>query len=171
MNSSRNKVLLLIIAILLISNIVLLVFLFGTPKTEKPVSHERQHRMSDYLKNEVGFSPQQMSSYEQLRKEQRERMKPVFEDIKNTKINFYLNLNDSLLPGADLDSMASPIGDKQTMLDARIMRYFISVRNLCTPEQKPRFDSIYPIVIRRMMEWPRRGNDRRSTDSTSKDAQ
>lgn len=162
MNRSKNKVLLLVIAILLVSNIVMLAFLFGS---KEPKKTEQQQRpvggISEYLKKDVGFTEQQSQQFEILRKEHRAKMQPIFEDLRKTKLDFYLRLNDSTLLNDSLFTTGRIIGDKQTNLDVQIFNHFRNVRALCTPEQRPKFDSLYPTIIKKMIEWPRRNNDRR----------
>lgn len=167
MTRSKNKVLLLVIAILLISNIVLLAFLFGSKEAPKTPPQARPGGgLSEYLKKDVGFSDQQVAQYDQMKKDHRSKMHPIFEDLRNTKLQFYLKLKDSTVVGDSIFSAARIIGEKQTNLDVQIFNHFRNVRSICTPEQQVKFDSIYPSIIKKMTEGPRRNAERRS-DSTN----
>jgi hypothetical protein len=48
------------------------------------------------------------------------------------------------------DRRAEAIGEKQSALDMQMFRNLKSIRNLCTPEQLPKFDSSIKTVVARM---------------------
>jgi hypothetical protein len=150
---SRNKILLLIIAILLITNIVLLVLYLritpAPPELKRPGFTEK-------LKNEVGFTPEQMAVFEPKKKAFWNRMRQRFEEIKKTKEDFYYQMYDPKIPDSVLETKAEVIGEQQKELDLHVIRHFKDVRTLCTPEQLPKFDSLLPSIIKRMTERPRR---------------
>jgi periplasmic protein CpxP/Spy len=150
---SRNKILLLIIAILLITNIVLLVLYLritpAPPEIKRPGFTEK-------LKNEVGFTSEQMAVFEPKKKAFWNRMRQRFEEIKKTKEDFYYQMYDPKIPDSVLEIKADVIGEQQKELDLQVIRHFKDVRTLCTPEQLPKFDSLLPSIIKRMTERPRR---------------
>src|ERR1700750_2310497 len=153
MNSSRNKVLLFLVGILLITNIILLVFFVGKKDDSKPQrgpGRDRSSMVRDFLKDSVGFNDQQLTQYDTLRQHNRENMKPLFEDLGNAKINYYRYVSQ---PNADSASQgaAIQIGEKQKALDVAFFNHFRQVRSLCTADQLPKYDSLVQHIIQRMV--------------------
>src|SRR5687768_5167197 len=137
---AKNKVLLSIIAILLLANIGILVFFLGprNPANASSRPPESVHKsFSEFLREEIGFSEDQMKQLQVLKKEHKSIIKPLFEDLAKTKETFFSRIDDTTLTGASLDSAARPIGDKQVLVDIQTFRHFRNLRKLCTEEQKP----------------------------------
>jgi periplasmic protein CpxP/Spy len=150
---SRNKVLLTIIAILLITNIVMLVlFLRMKPHVQEP----KKLGFTEKLKNQVGFSAEQMAVFEPKKKVFWTRVRESFDEIKKTKEDFYNYMYDPSVPDSILEAKADIIGKQQRDLDLYVIRHFKDVRTLCTPEQLPKFDSLLPPLIERMTARPER---------------
>jgi len=152
---SRNKVLITIIAILLITNLVMLYFFFrvqhhGQPETSKRLG------FTERLKKDVGFTPEQMAVFEPRKKDFWKEMRSKFDTIKDTKVAFYSLLYDASVPDSLLESRASVIGEQQKDLDLFVIRHFKDVRKMCTPEQLPKYDSLMPAIIERMTTSPAR---------------
>ena len=150
---SRNKVLLTIIAILLITNIVMLVlFLRMKPEHQEP----KKLGFTEKLKNQVGFTPQQMSIFEPKKKAFWASVRERSAEIKKTKEDFYHFMYDPSVPDSVIEAKADVIGTQQKDLDLFVIRHFKDIRTLCTPEQLPRYDSLLPPLIERMTARPGR---------------
>ena len=150
---SRNKVLLTIIAILLITNVVMLVLFLRM----KP--HEREPKrlgFTEKLKNQVGFSQQQMAVFEPKKKVFWTRVREKFDEIKKTKEDFYKFMYDPSVPDSVIEAKADMIGKQQKDLDLFVIRHFKDIRTLCTPDQLPKYDSLLPPLIERMTARPER---------------
>lgn len=155
MNSvSRNKILIFIIAILLVTNIAMLIFFLKCHR-EKPIEEKRKG-FTERLKTEVGFTPQQMSVFEPKKKAFWDRMRARFEEMKKTKEAFYYQMYDPSIPDSVIVSKAEVIGDQQKELDLQVIRHFKDIRTLCTPDQLPKYDSLLPAIIKRMTDRPTR---------------
>lgn len=148
---SRNKVLLTIIAILLITNIVMLVLFLGV-KTHAPES--KKLGFTEKLKNQVGFTEQQMAVFEPKKKVFWTHVRERFDEIKKTKEDFYKYMYDPSVPDSVIEAKADIIGKQQKALDLFVIRHFKEVRTLCTPEQLPKYDSLLPPLIERMTARP-----------------
>lgn len=147
----RNKSLVGIIIFLLVSNIAMLIFFLvlgnGTKKERPP----HKDMIAAFLKNEVKFDQSQLDQYEKLHKDHMGKMKPFFESIHNSKDSFYnfLFVNE---PDTDINKAAAVIGEKQMSLDLQMFKHLKNVRNLCTPDQLPKFDSLFPNVIAKITQ-------------------
>jgi periplasmic protein CpxP/Spy len=150
---SRNKVLLTIIAILLVTNIVMLVlFLRMRPNLQEP----KKLGFTEKLKNQVGFSPEQMAVFEPKKKVFWNSVRARFDEIKKTKEDFYNYMYDPTVPDSVLEAKAETIGQQQKELDLFVIKHFKDIRTLCTPEQLPKYDSLLPPLIERMTARPGR---------------
>lgn len=151
---SRNKVLLTIIAILLVTNVVMLVLFLRM----KPLQHEQPKKLgfTEKLKNQVGFTPQQMAVFEPKKKAFWARVRERFDEIKKTKEDFYQYMYNPSVADSVIEAKADVIGKQQRDLDLFVIRHFKEIRTLCTPEQLPRYDSLLPPLIERMTARPER---------------
>src|ERR1700730_15312506 len=111
-NNSKNRVFISIITVLLVTNIALLVFFLWVKPNGNLHPDNRRDSIAQSLENKIGFSQQQMTQYQRLREEHKEKMKPLFEDMRNAKEQFYRFLQQ---PSSDsgLNNAANIIGEKQ----------------------------------------------------------
>jgi periplasmic protein CpxP/Spy len=157
--TAKTKSLVTIIIFLLITNIAMLVFfiLLGKPVDRRPRNHET-NGMYTSLQNEVGFSKDQLDKYQLLRKEQMEKVKPLFNEVRNSKKDFYGLIYSSNMPDSLVKADADAIAQKQRTLDMQMFSYFKNIRNICTPEQTQKFDSVIKKVVARMVGRPGKDN-------------
>ena len=151
--NQRNRVLLTIIVVLLITNLTLLFFLF---RLNKPEEARKGPGFTERLKKDVGFTPEQMAVFEPKKKVFWENMRARFDRIKSTKEEFYHFMYDPAVPDSVMEAKADIIGREQKELDLFVIRHFKDVRKMCTPEQLPKFDSLLPVIIERMTARPKR---------------
>ncbi len=164
---SRNKLLLFIIAILFLANVALLYFFFKGKEEVKPPS--REHRgISGQLKNDVGFSDEQMKAYDLRREQHMNEMKGLFETMRQTKEQFFNTVKNPGATDSLVQSNASAIAGQQKAIDLRTHAYFSDLRKICTAEQLPKFDSLYQQVIKRMISMGRRPPPGGTHDSLKK---
>ncbi len=151
MSISRNKPLIFIIVILLLTNIAVLVY-FLRPGGNKGNKERTGGKIgiATPLKEEVGFSEAQMDTYKKLKEEQFKIMRPMMEDIRRTKDSMFSHLGGN--PSADslVARLAGNIAMKQKEMDIEAFNHFRRIRQLCTPEQLPKYDSMITRVIRKM---------------------
>ncbi|MDQ6762332.1 MAG: hypothetical protein M3015_06865, partial [Bacteroidota bacterium] len=97
---------------------------------------------------------EQFDEYQVLRKAHFDKMRPLFNDLRNTKFHFY----DLMYIAPTLDSSVNIagdlIGEKQKQLDMQMFHYFESLRKVCHPEQLPKFDTAVKQLIIRLTERP-----------------
>ena len=157
--TAKTKSLVTIIIFLLITNIVMLVFFIflSKPADRKPRNHET-NGMYTSLQNEVGFSKEQLDKYQLLRKEQMEKVKPLFNEVRNAKKDFYALIYSSNVPDSLIKADADAIAQKQKTLDMQMFSYFKNIRNICVPDQTQKFDSVIKKVVVRMVGRPGKDN-------------
>ena len=167
-SSSRSRRLIFIIILLLLTNIALLAyFLSAKPKTDKSNAPARAgYGMAETLKREVGLDSQQVKELNRLREEHWKKMRPLFEELHRSKNDFYVLLKSPETPDPVIDSAASVIAEKQKAIDLQVFQHFRNSRLVCTPEQRPKYDSLVQILIKRM-SGPSRGSNNRKRDGAS----
>ena len=147
---SKNKSLISIIVFLLITNIVMLVFFLSSNKPVQRNTRRDQNGMSGMLQKEVGFTKDQLDTYQSLRKGQLDSVHILFDDIRDAKMNFYTLIYADHVSDSVLNKMADIIAERQKSLDLHMFNHFKMVRNICTPDQLQKFDSTIKKAFVRM---------------------
>lgn len=111
---------------------------------------------TEKLKNQVGFTSEQMAIFEPKKKVFWRSVRERFNEIKKTKEEFYQYMYDPSVPDSVIEAKANIIGNQQKELDLYVIRHFKEIRTLCTPEQLPKYDSLLPPMIERMTARPER---------------
>jgi hypothetical protein len=144
---SKNKVLIILVGILLLANIIMLSYWIFRPK-KAATQRSTRGMMSNFLKSEIHFSDEQLKVFDSLRTAHFESMKPHFKEMNLAKENIYrqVAVGDSL----KVDSFASIVGKKQAFIELAFYQHFRRVRNLCTEEQQPAFDSLFTPFMKKM---------------------
>jgi Spy/CpxP family protein refolding chaperone len=155
-SNKKYRALIFIIIFLLATNIVMLILLMSQDPPNKDEHDSGQSRLSVMLKNEVGFSETQLQQYQAFRNAQQQNVKPLFENIRKLKQNFYDQLSREVSDSA-LNQSASQIGELQKQIDLQMFTYFKNIRNICTPAQLPKYDSAIQQVVTRMINKPSKG--------------
>jgi protein CpxP len=148
----NNKILLLIIGILLLTNISMLLFFINSrPAERRGMRSERKAMMTAFLQKEIGFSQQQLQQYDSLNALHRSKVKTMFEDAGKEKENQFKQLAASNFSDSSINVNAGLAAGKQKEIEVEIFANVKNIRSICTPEQQPKFDSLfYPLLNKRM---------------------
>ena len=157
MTQSKNKVLAFIIAVLLLANIATLIYFIGYKGPYGRGNRgDRSGGMSEFLKKDIGFNEQQLKAFDSLKQQHRSAMRPLFEALGRSKDSLYQLLSYPSVSDSAVDAAAMNVGKRQAEIETRFFHNFSAIRSLCTEEQKPKFDSLVPAAIRKMMMPPRK---------------
>lgn len=148
MTSPRNKILVLIIGALLVSNLTMLGFLLWRKDCEKK-SVERGKSFSDYFEKQLGFTPEQVTKFHQLRDEHFENIRPYLKDVRAAKDSLYNLMHQPGVTDSIVEKAANDLAQKEKAQELQGFRHFRSVRELCNEEQKVKFDSLMNKIINR----------------------
>ena len=152
----NNKLLLLIIGVLLVANIGLLWFyVWKKPNKAKP--RTEMERPSDRLKREIGFSIQQATAYDSLREQHYSSIRPMFEDLRISRDSLFKLMHQPMVDDSLIAMQSEVVYEKQKAIDLKMHRYFRSVRDLCSEEQKPKMDSFLNNLAKKMSNGRRWG--------------
>ena len=152
---SRTKSLLVIIAILLLSNISMLVYFLNRPHSQVKDDKKRPD-MADFFKKTVGFSSSQLADFEKRKQLHRDSIGRYFKDLNDSKESFYRLLGQNPPDTAAYHLLADSIGLKQVVIEKAYFRHFQDVRRICTADQTRVFDSLFPGELRKMIAGRRK---------------
>jgi periplasmic protein CpxP/Spy len=165
-SSSKTRRLVVIIVILLITNLAILAY-FLWPKSGADESNnnpKQGYGLMESLKREVGLDSVQLEELGRLRSEHWKKMRPLFEDLHTSKNNFYILLKSPETPDSVINAAASRIGEKQKLIDLQVFSHFRTSRLVCTPEQRPKYDSLVQLSIKKMAGPSKNNRNRDSKD-------
>lgn len=169
MSRPGNKNLLIIIAVLLLTNIGVLGYFLWYKKPEakeqRTDGRGNNNGIQDLLQKDVGFSAGQMAQYKQMKDKQRETIRPMYDEMRKAKDSLFRLLKDPSVPDSVAEKAAERIAYQQRTVDLQTFTYFKKVRTLCTPEQLPKYDSLIQNMFSKMNRPPRRSD----SDSTKTD--
>lgn len=163
--TNRNKNLVFIIAVLLLTNIAVLGYFLWYKKPEQGTKRtDRPGMMIEALQKEVGFTNAQMEQYKLLKDQQKESLRPLFDEMRKAKENLFGLMGDSLSNDSTIEAAANQVATQQKALDLQTLNHFKRVRALCTsPDQQVKYDSAVLRMFRKMGRPPKR------IESTDKD--
>ena len=167
---NNNKALLFIIAVLLITNIAMVLFFFSM----RPSGRWEDHMLSPgdamaiSLKNDVKFSAEQLQQFDSLRREHHKVIRPLFKKMNTVKDSFYQHISEESINDSLLNDGLDSIAVVQKMLDKAMFYHFREVRALCTPEQLPLYDTLVARLLRKMENpFRKSGQHRKDTMEVS----
>ena len=147
---NRSKVFLAIISILLVANIAMVSFFLlkkdGGKREKRP---DRKTMIANFLKNEIKFSAAQLQQYDTLSTRHTENMKSMFDSIRSTKDKQFKVLTAADFSDSVMNSIADQSAATQKNMELQMFSHLKNIRLLCTPEQQPRFDSLFVKVLNR----------------------
>ncbi len=146
--NTKTKTLIAIIVFLLATNIAILVFFLFVDKPGKKM-HSREVGIATFLKKDINFDDKQMTAYQLLKDSHIKNIKPVFDSIRYSKDIFYNLLYQPGISDSVVKNKAVIIGNIQANLEVNMLAHLKNVRNLCTPDQLPKFDSLIKNVVQR----------------------
>jgi periplasmic protein CpxP/Spy len=155
----KNRTLLVIIAVLVLTNIAVLAYFLWYKHPEPTPANQERNGISEILEKEVGFNSSQIAQYKALKDQQKQSIKPMFDDMRKMKDSLFGLLGAPLNDSVNVDRLTDNIAAKQKQIDLKTFYYFKTVRNLCTAEQLVKYDSAVIKVMRKM------GKPTKATDS------
>jgi len=150
MSTTRNRNLLIIIGALLLANVAVLVYFLGQKRNSGMGQREVHSTVTEMLKDEVGFNEEQSAKYKELKDKQREKIRPMYDNMRKAKDSLFRLLSYPDTPDSLLNKAAEVIAQRQKELDIETFNHFRRVRVLCTPDQLPQYDSLVLRLLRKM---------------------
>jgi len=166
MKPPRQRWLLVLVAILLLTNIATLsIYWLKKPDHEGGPGREpgnREKRMGQFMVDQMKFDATQEAAYWKLRDSMIATQRPVMDSMRDAKKRFFDLLNQSEATDSALITRSNEIAALQKRLDLATYRHFQNVRAICRPDQLQKFDTVIKEIVNRMTPF------RRMRDSTDK---
>jgi hypothetical protein len=141
---NRNRITVLLLVILLLSN-GLLLYLYLNKPGERP-RMSREERLKEMLMREVGFDEKQVDSFKVRLNKHRESMKPLADSLiqaRNRLFDRYVAGDTSLQP------LWQNVQRLQRLTDEEVLKHLRDVRSICKPGQEAALDKIMRRVLNR----------------------
>jgi protein CpxP len=160
----RQKWLLILVAILLLTNIATLsIYWFKKPNDREGgpgrEGFNREKKMGQFMVDQMKFDATQEATYWKLRDSMIAVQKPVMDSIRSAKKRFFDLLNQSEATDSTLIAHSNEIAEMQKKLDLVTFRHFQKVRAICRPDQLQKFDTVIKEIVNRMTPFRRRLGD------------
>lgn len=138
---TNNKFLILLVAILALTNIALLsILIFQKPKSHSGKKY-REERMKTFLVKDIGLSPAQMAAYDTLYKNQQLFMENLYDTMRKGGNENFKFLGQNGFSDSAIMVVVNRSAEHQKFIDKKVLTHFKQIRNICDGEQKARFDS------------------------------
>ena len=160
---SNNKILSIAVALLLITNIALVIFML---KGKDQSGNKRSGGKSDPFENmakELKMTEEQKKEHLRFRDEYFKIAKPLFDSVRAAKSAFFALVKDSTATDSMMNVYNRRQSDIQFTIDSLTYKHFNRVRALYTGEQQKKYDEM---VQKMMQKQNGRGNWKK--DSTGK---
>ncbi|GAA4451239.1 hypothetical protein GCM10023189_13000 [Nibrella saemangeumensis] len=135
--TKRDRLMVGIIVGLALLNLALLAWMYLAPQQQKRRTDRRL-----FLSQELNFSEEQRKQYRTLREEHFNAIRPMLEEIHESRKAFFQQINDTTLTDAQLLQQAEQLEIKLARVDVMTFRHFQEVRQLCTPDQREKLTEV-----------------------------
>ncbi len=147
---NKSKIFLTIIGILLVANIAMVSFFLlkkdGSRHEKRP---DRKTMITHFLKNEIGFSAEQLQQYDTLSDNHRKNIMDMFDSLKSSKGKQFKQLTTGNFSDSVINNVAEQSAVSQKMMELQMFSHLKNIRMLCTPVQIPKFDSLFVKILYR----------------------
>ncbi|KIC92549.1 Spy/CpxP family protein refolding chaperone [Flavihumibacter sp. ZG627] len=148
MTSIKNKSLLFIIGVLLISNLVMVgMYLFGTKERRPRVRTQRSP--IEFMVKELSLDDKQAAAFKEMLDTVKQKNKPLLDSMRTSRESLYKNLKAEPQPDSVILSYANTIGKIETELTINNYEHFRKLRAMCNPEQQLELDTLIQRMGRR----------------------
>jgi protein CpxP len=146
MRQPGNKVLIIIIAVLLLINIGMILFIW---KSDKTISFHNDIKaaMPEFLQKEIGFSSGQMTQYDSLSCVYNDKFKASMDDLRKSRQEEFKQLAGAGFNDSAINSIAIQSAENKKTLEIQLLQYTKDIRKICTPDQQVKFDSLLYKVL------------------------
>jgi len=147
-STGRNKMLVILVAVLLLTNAAMLYYLVRDYKEDKKTRTEKQ---VDWVKKELRLDETQLNQYIGLRATRDSIMKPMNEALRAAKMKMigYLKLPPDAVPDSLVVKTAAEITGCQKDIEVAYYHHFRRMQTICRPDQLHLLDSILVQMVNR----------------------
>lgn len=144
---SSNKLLILVIGLLLVSNIVLVYFLMSG-NGNKPPKRDRNDPTEVMIK-EVGMDEKQAATHKQMKDEHFKNVRPLYDSLRAAKAAYFGLVKDNNVTDSLARVYRERIAGWQSTIDSMTFAHFRKMRNTLNAEQQPKYDEFVQKLMQR----------------------
>lgn len=100
-------------------------------------------QISDFLGDEIGFDPDQMQRYEELKQEFDQDAFEYRVQLHQTQNEMLQALAEEPADSAAIDQLAQQFGQLHGQFKKRTMRHFMNMKQLCKPGQEEKLEMVF----------------------------
>lgn len=141
------------VVFLFVANAVTIASFWLTKKDHQPIDGGGPAR---FVIATLGFDQNQQDEYLALAHEHQSQIRPIRDDIKQAKDDLYTLLSQPNVSDSTKAAAIRAISVQTEKIDLITFDHFAKVRQLCTEQQRKKFDEIIKKVIQ-MMGMPHQG--------------
>ena len=141
MRNSTNKILIVAVVLLLAANLVM-VYMMVKNKGRRGHRREMKGGGPNEMIKALDLSDDQKKAYDQLKDEHFRASRPLFDSIRAAKIAYFNLVKDSTVTDSTFEVYSENVRQKQALADKMVFEHFRKIRQLFTPEQRIKFDSL-----------------------------
>jgi len=151
---TRNKWWAIAFLLLIALNIATLATFWLLKEKNAAPRFDPKQGTADFLVKELGFDSVQKQKLQQLREEHQKQMMDVRKGNREVKDAFFDLLNQPNIADSTVEREVKTSFMYDERAEVLTFRHFQHIRNLCTEEQKKKFDAIIKEVLRMMAPPP-----------------
>jgi Spy/CpxP family protein refolding chaperone len=133
---TKNKMLFWCVMILVVLNVVTLAsFWLKKPHPARPAGVGGQPNGQGVMEEQLGLSPEQARTIEQLREEHFMRTRPLQEQRHRIRLHL---LDEVFAPQPDealIEELVAELGAKESEFERNLYMHFQELKDVCTPDQ------------------------------------
>ncbi len=136
----KRNLIITIVLLVLLNLVTIFLLWFGNPARqsklrESKIVEQKNERLQELLKEELGFDEDQIKQFLRLRQDQQEKAKDVQNNIQQIKKQMFDAVLQDNPPEELSDSLLKLSQEKMGELEQLTFDYFLDLRKLCKPEQ------------------------------------
>lgn len=150
MNRINNKTLLLIIAVLLVSNFSLLALYISGGKQQQKKTSRTEHSPVEFMVRELQLNEEQAGSFNTLWESTREKNRPLYDSMRVKREELYGYLKTEPQPDSLIRAATSGMAAIEQQLALNNYEHFRQLRSFCDSGQQVRLDTLIQRMGKRM---------------------
>jgi len=140
MKNSTNRILIVAVVLLLAANLVMVYMMVKRPNRRG--AHREMRGGPNEIIKALDLTDDQKKTYEQLKEVHFKSTKPLFDSIRSAKLAYFNMAKDSSVSDSVFMAYSETIRQKQSQADRLVFEHFRKVRQIFTPAQQIKFDSL-----------------------------
>jgi protein CpxP len=156
MNTSKNKILVWAVVLLIIVNVAVLTTIWLLHNKQRP----GRGTPADYLVKELSLNNDQQNKLHELAKEHHSQSQEIRGRIKDARHQLFKLLQQPDVTDSIKKAAAGNVAKNLEELDLLTFNHFQKVRIICTPAQQKKFDEIIEDVLEMIASGPPPGPGR-----------